>query len=250
MGCPEFSNRSVVITPGASTKIVDALKAVHESSAEIAKQYRSGRMSLAAGLDWVMSQNVLRHTGGQLGGTPLMNGSTANGASTLVTDGWTGSVANRLKAGDVFTVGSVYSVNPITKQSTGVLQQFVVTEDAASDGSGNVTISISPTIYSSGSRQNVDSLPQDGAAITPLHSASAIYTNNILYHEEAFTLGTADLEMPKGVDFAAIASDPDTGVSIRVVRAYDINNDQFPCRLDVLYGWKAVRPEWACRIVG
>lgn len=250
MACPQDEKRSVHINPAAQTKIVDALKGLFQSSEEIEKQYKRGKMGMAAGAEWFLAQNVFSHTSGQRGGTPLMNGATSSGASSIVTDGWTASAANRVKKGDVFTIAGVYAVNPITKQSTGVLQQFVVTSDTSSDGSGNATIPISPSIITSGSTQTVDAVPADNAALTFLSGASTVNVNNILMHEDAFVLGTADLELPQGVHFAAVASDPESGLSLRIVRAYDISNDTFPCRLDILYGWKAVRPEWACRIIG
>jgi hypothetical protein len=52
--------------------------------------------------------------------------------------------------------------------------------------------------------------------------------------------------MPKGVDFAH--REVYDGISLRVVRNYDIVNDKFPCRIDVLFGYKTVRPAWACRV--
>jgi hypothetical protein len=247
---PQDDNYSFHIDPAASTKIVDALKGLFHSSSEIEKQYKRGLMGVAAGGEWHRSQNLYSYTSGQRGGTPLLNGAPANGASTVVTDGWTAAAANRVKAGDVFTIANVYKVNPITKQSTGILQQFVVTADAASDGSGNATLSISPSIYSSGPLQNVSAAPADNAAMTFLQGASTVTQNNILMHKDAFALAFAKLERPSGVDFAAVETDPDTGISIRVVRQYDISTDKFPCRVDVLYGWKELRPEWACRILG
>lgn len=247
---PMDDNYQYLIGPAAQTKIVDALKGLFADQSEISKQYKRGRMGIAAGGEWVMSQNLYSHTSGQRGGTPLMNGATAAGATTLVTDGWTAAAANRVKAGDVFTVAAVYKVNPITKQSTGVLQQFVATADAASDGLGNVTISISPAIYASGSLQNVDALPQDGAALTFVHGASTVTQSNLLLHKDALALAFAPLEKPEGVHFSAVETDPETGVSIRIVRDYDFSNDKFRCRLDVLYGWKELRPEWGCQILG
>ncbi len=249
-GCPQDNNRSYHINPVASATIVDALKGLFQSSSEVEKQYEMGKMGVAAGGKWFEAQNVFAHTGGQLGGTPLTNGATASGASALVTDGWTAAVANRVKKGDVFTIAGVFSVNPITKVSTGQLQQFVVTADASSDGAGASTISISPTIVSTGALQNVSAVPADNAALTFKHTASQIYTNNILTHKDAFILGCADLELPKGVDFAAQATDAASGLSLRMVRQYDIANDKFPCRVDILYGTLAARPEWACRILG
>jgi hypothetical protein len=247
---PQDDRYAYLINPAAQTKIVDALKGLFADQSEISKQYKRGRMGIAAGGEWIMSQNLYSHTSGQRGGTPLVNGSTSNGASTLVTDGWTAAADNRVKAGDVFTIASVYKVNPITKQSTGVLQQFVVTADAASDGSGNATLSIAPAMYSSGSLQNVDALPADNAALTFLHGASAVTMSNLLVHEDALALAVVPLERPQGVDFAAVETDPETGVSVRVVRQYDIDSDKFKCRLDVLYGWAAARSEWACQILG
>jgi hypothetical protein len=125
-GCPQDDNLSYHISPVASATIVDALKGLFHSSTEVEKQYKKGKMGIAAGGEWFESQNIWSHTGGQLGGTPLTNGVPANGATTIVTDGWSASAANRVKKGDVFTIAGVYSVNPITKQSTGQLQQFVV----------------------------------------------------------------------------------------------------------------------------
>lgn len=252
MATPSDAYRTMHINPAAQTSIIDALKSLFQSSEQIKDQYEKGMMGIAAGAKWKLAQNIFTTTSGQRGGTPLVNGATATGAATLVTDGWTAAAANRVKQGDVFTIASVFSVNPITKQSTGVLQQFVVTADTSSDGSGNATIPISPTIYSSasGSLQNVSVLPADNAALTFLSAVSTTNVNNILCHSDAFVLGMADLELPQGVHFAAVASDPDSGISLRVVRQYSISTDAFPCRIDVLYGWKAVRPEWACRVIG
>jgi hypothetical protein len=247
---PQDDNYSYHINPAAQVKIVDALKGLFADQSELSKQYKRGIMGTAAGGEWYMSQNLYSHTSGQQGGTPLMNGSTASGASQVVTDGWTAAAANRLKAGDVFTIAAVYKVNPITKQSTGVLQQFVVTADVASDGSGNATISISPSIYSTGSLQNVDALPADNAALTIVHGASAVTVSNLLMHKEAFALAFAPLQRPEGVDFAAVETDPDTGISLRVARQWDVSTDKFKTRVDVLYGWKELRPEWACQILG
>ena len=181
---------------------------------------------------------------GTKAGTPLTNGAGQTGAS-LITDGWTASTA-ALKKGDVFTITGVFRVHPETKASTGVLQQFVATADATADGSGNLTIPISPSVVTSGATQNVSGSPADNIAITVAGTASTAHGISLAHHKEAFAFATADLVMPKGVDFAA--REVFDGVSIRIVRQYDINNDKFPCRLDVLYGYKTVRPQLACRL--
>lgn len=253
LGAP-VSDLAAIVDPATEASLVHGLKGLFQSSSEIASQYEKGVMGMAAGSKFIMSQNVPKHTIGALGGTPLMNGTTVAGATTLVTDGWTAAIAVRLKKGDVISIGSVYAVNPQTRQTTGALAQFVVTADTSSDGSGNLTIPLDRAIYASGQYQNVDALPLDGAAITVFGHASS-YANivapqNMVFHKDAFVLGCADLILPKGMHMAARASDPESGLSIRLVSGYDIVNDRMNSRLDILYGWKCVYPEFACRVVG
>lgn len=257
---PDDDEYSFIINPAASTKIVDALKGLFQSGDEIAKQYKRGLMGLAAGGEWYRAQNVYQSTSGARGGTPLSNGTQTEGASVLVSKGWTAAAASRLKAGDVFTITGINKVNPITKADMGVPQQFVVTADFSSDGSGNGSISISPPLYSSasGSLQNISGLPADGTAIVFTGDAnsmgavgtSAITAHNILMHKQAFALAYVPLQMPQGVDFSAVETDPDTGISIRLARQWDISTDKFKTRVDVMYGWAAARKEWACKILG
>lgn len=247
---PMDDKYSYHVSPASNVKIVDALKGLFQSSSEIDKQYKRGLMGIAAGGEWNLCQNLYSYTSGPQGGTPTLNGVPANGASSIVTAGWTAAAANRLKAGDVFTIAGVNKCNPITKADTGQLQQFVCTADFASDGTGAGSISIAPAIYTSGSLQNVVSAPASNAALTILPAASTVTVNNMLMHESAFSLAFVPLEMPQGVDFAAVETDPDTGVSLRVVRQYDITTDKFKCRMDAMYGWAALRPEWACKILG
>lgn len=246
-GAPRDGMRSMVIAPTEQVEIVDALKGLFQSSDKIKNQYETGTMGMAGGFKWSMDQNVNVHTVGTYGGTPLVNGASQTGA-TLVTDGWS-SGASSLKQGDVFTIAGVYAINPQSRQSTGQLRQFVVTSNI-SDTSGAMSIAISPSIVTSGAFQNVNAGPADNAAITVLGSTGAITPVNLAYHRDAFTLACADLPLPKGVDMASRASDKQLGISIRMVRQYDINNDKFPCRFDVLFGWKAIYPELACRVQG
>jgi len=254
---PRDDLRHMILNPAAQAATVDGLKGLFQSSDRIASQYERGMMGQGLGWNFWMSQNVPTHTVGPLGGTPLVNGASqgsagANNAYTaslaLVTDGWTAAAAARLKAGDVFTIANVFAVNPETKQSTGSLMQFVVQSDVSSDASGNATVTITPCPISGGAYQNVTALPADNAAITVLGAASTVSPVNIGFHKEAFTVVTADLELPKGTDMAA-RSQYD-GVSLRFVRDFDITNNKRICRFDILYGFAALRPEWACRVQG
>lgn len=242
---------NAIIDPMVQASMVNGLSGLFQSSEQISKQYEKGVMAVGGGFKFKMSQNVAKHTIGALGGTPAMNGTTAAGATTLVTDGWTASAATRLKQGDIISIAAVYEVNPQTRQSTGELAQFVVSADTASDGSGNMTITIDRAIYASGQYQNVDALPANDALITIFGHASSyanvIAPQNLAFHQDAFALACVDLaEVPN----STVMSDPDSGLSLRMWQQGDINNDRLITRVDILYGWKCIYPEFACRVVG
>lgn len=253
-----MGERNVIVNPIAQATIVDGLKGLFNPQADLAKQYIKGQMGTAAGFDWYMDQNVKNSTVGTYGGSPVVNGANQTGSS-LVTNGWTATTTS-LNVGDCFTIANVYGVNPQNYQSTGALQQFVVTAATVTDGSGNSTIAISPaitpidTLGPNGSNGNpyatVTASPASGAAITVYGTSGTLTANNLLHCRDAFTFATCDLEMPGGVDMARRVSSDKLGVSMRIVRAYDINNDRFPMRIDVLGGWATLRPELACRILG
>lgn len=248
-GAPLDKMRSAVIDANTQVTMVDGLKGLFQSSEKIAEQYERGNMGLAAGLKFSIDQNVVNHTVGPLGGAPLVNGANQTGAN-LITDGWTAAVASRLLKGDVFTIAGVFAVNPQNLQSTGQLRQFTVLANASSDVVGNVTIPISPSLTLVGPFKTVTALAADNAAITVLGPANTVSAANLCYHRDAFVLATADLPLPSGVDMAARVSDKQLGISIRMVRQYDILTDRFVCRMDVLYGWKTLYPELACRVYG
>jgi len=143
----------------------------------------------------------------------------------------------------------VFAVNPQTRQSTGSLQQFTVTSLATASSGAWTNVAISPAIYTSANAlATVDSFPADNAAVTFIGTASTQYPQNLVYHKDAITLATADLLLPQGVDMAS--RQVHNGISLRIVRQYDINNDRMPCRIDVLYGFATIRPPMACRIWG
>lgn len=239
-----LAGRTCNLNTQDNVDLVDALKGLFNDKDNLSRQYREGFMGRTAGFDFMENTLWPSHTPGTKAGTPLVNGAGQTGA-TLATDGWTASTA-ALKKGDIFTIANVFRVHPETKASTGVLQQFVVTADASADASGNIAVAISPAIITSGATQTVSGSPADNAAISVAGAASTAHGVSLAYHKSAFAFATADMVMPRGVDFAA--REVFDGISMRIVRQYDINNDKFPCRLDVLYGFKTLRPQLACRL--
>lgn len=239
------SNRALILNTQDNLDLVDGLKGLFQDSSTIADQYREGLVGLTAGFGKIYENTLLpsQQTGTALSATTYtVNGAvTANGSSSVVV----ASGSTTFKKGDVITFAGTNRVHPETKADTGVLQQFVVTADYAG-GAG--TLSFSPAIYTSTGRQNVVSTGiANSAAITKVGGASAVYKPSLAFHRDAFAFVTADLEMPEGVDFSA--REVYDGLSMRVVRQYDITNDAFPCRIDVLYGYKAIRAQLAARLL-
>ena len=238
-----IANRKIVNSPRTEARVVGTLSGLLNPTSEISRQYVTGRMYDALGFIWMKDQTTITHTNGALAqGSATVNGAGQTGLSLTVN-----SLAAGLNVGDIITIAGVYAVNRITKQSTGELRQFAVTATAAT---GATSISIYPAIVPAvGGQavqyQTVTASPANSAAINPVAglAASTQYRKNFAYAPEAVTLATADLEIPKGVHEAA--REQFDGVSMRMITDYFIGTDQLITRLDVLYGYLWVRPEWA-----
>jgi hypothetical protein len=252
LGAP-VKGYSAAVDPFVEQSLIQGTSGLYNPSTAISKQFLDGEVTRAAGLDFLMSQVVPKHTVGALGGTPLTNGATADGATSLSLDGATASVTGYFKAGDVIQLAGVYAVHPITKVSTGKLMDFVVTADAASDGSGVVTPTISPAIIASGAYQNVSNVPADGAAVTTFGHASSYAgiqcAQNLVFHKSAIALCVVPLEKIDGEEMTVV-TDPETGLSVRLWTGGNILTGKGIKRLDILFGSKVIRPEWAARVVG
>lgn len=254
--------RHLVISPQMNASMVGALTGLLNPQRKISEQYNKGLMTLdTLGFDWYMDQNVRQFTVGPLGNQAL--GPAANGinqvGSSLITDLWTAAAAARVNQGDIFTIGSgatgVFMVNPQNGQSTGQLRQFVCTAPGSSDGAGNLTLSISPSIVVSGPFKNVTGLTADIAGVPDdaiLNFQGAANTQSaraLAFCDEAFVFANADLPLYRGLDMQdRIADDQGLKLSIRVIRDYDINTDRAPLRMDLLGGWATLYPQEACRI--
>ena len=243
-----MSPRYATVNPAANAGLVEGMKGLFNPTDTISKQFKNGMMGMGVlGFDEInMSQSIKQHTTGSWGtGITVTSTVTTQGSTTLGIS-FTGS-SKTWNVGDVFTVAGVYAVNPQTRESTGSLQQFVVT--AAASGSSTATLTVSPAMYTADQAlATIDAFPQASAVVTMLGSSASAYAQNLVYHKDAITFATADLLLPQGVDMAARAVH--NGISMRVVRQYDINNDRMPCRIDVLYGYSVIRPQMACRLWG
>jgi hypothetical protein len=243
---PKDGNRYVMLDSVTSGGLVNGLKGLFQDSTQIKEQYREGMLGRTGGADFYENERMYAHT----------NSSDVTGATdaaALVTDGGATIDMHTLIAspavGSVFTVAGVYACHPETKQAYSHLQQFTVITTSAGGA-----ITVSPTIYLTGPRQNVASSASAQLATTAFNAqvvtfvgnASATYLQNLMYHKDAFQFITADLPLMGGSHNCARRVQD--GLSLRVWFDGDIRNDELLCRIDILYGMAALRPEWACRI--
>ncbi len=247
-------SRVAIVNPDANWSLADGLKGTF--AAQVAKDIITrGYLGTVANLNIYSDQNVTRHLNGTFtsSATPLMNATSVTGATSIVTKGWNAS-SSTVKKGDVFTIAGVYQVNPVSGVSTGVLRRFTATANATSSG-GLMTIYVSPqinyatTIATGMAYNTVDALPAENAALTFIGTEATTYPQNLVFHPNAFALVTVPMEMPANV-WGARETDADAGISIRVVKQYDIDADEEIIRLDILYGVKTLYPELAVRLWG
>ena len=250
-GLAPESDRHIIMDSVAMAATVAGMATYFHKASELERAFAEGYVGQAAGLKWWESNMVPSHTNGARDDTTPVTDTSgwANGDTTITTTGQ--GASENYKAGDVFTVAGVYDVNLETKQAYSHLKQFVVTADKTADGTD--VLAIAPTIYISGAKQNV-SVTSAGAGKAIVNvaaggsgAASTTYTQNLAYHRDAFTFVSADLHMEPGQRMSRAVIE---GISLRLWRGSDIVNDKFPSRIDVLYGYKTLKPEWAVRVRG
>ena len=282
---PRDGNRYMMLDQWTQASMAGGLTGLFNPQVTIGDQYKKGLLGKATlGFDFYMDQNISAQTFGALGGTPLYDATQTSTAllttgwadkGTLGTKGWTNSTAV-VNVGDVFSIANVLAVNPQNRKVVGggKVRYFTVTIPVGipaagtyaplldpvtgvdiggtytSSGSGTLQLTVASTCVSGGQFQNVNAAPAANAALAFYAGSNAVSPQNLAFHRDAFTLVSADLPLPGGVDMAARASHKDVGMSMRVVRQYTINNDALPTRIDVLYGWAPLYRELACRVAG
>jgi len=242
-----MSPRYATVNPAANAGLVEGMKGLFNPTDTISRQFKNGMMGMGVlGFDEInMSQSIKQHSTGTRAATGTVTAAavTAEGSATLTLTVGTGET---IAVGDVFTIADCFAVNPQTRESTGSLFQFVAL--ASTTATTTATVTVAPMYSANHALATMLTLPANAKAVVFVGAASTQYPQNLVYHKDAITFATADLLLPQGVDMAARAVH--NGISLRVVRQYDINNDRMPCRIDVLYGFSTIRPQMACRIWG
>lgn len=229
--------RKAVLDPRTQSRTVDSMSGLFNNAQKISDQYKTGEMGVnTLGMDWGMDQTVIKHTNGTYS-AGAVNGASQTGSSLTVT-----GITGTFNKGDIIVIAGVYGVNPVTKQSTGELRQFTVTANVAAAAT---TIPIYPAITPGNvAYGTVTASPASGALITLVGGAGVTFRKNFVMDPMAISMASADLPLPKNMDMAG--RENYDGISMRFLRGFDVTNDVFISRLDILYGYVSPRPEWAC----
>jgi len=239
---PKDGSWCCILNPQAEADLVSSLSGLFQSSNKIASQYNDGEMGTALGFKFKMSQNVPSLTQGAANTSYVVAaGIATDGGTTVDVETGTGAFV----VGDIITIASVNSVNPLHKTSTGQLQDFIITTASAG---GTVTLSVQPKFELTGGYQNIDALPVAAAVVATKGTLSTAYPRNIAFHPGFAAFATADLDKPMGAIYAE--RKVEDGLSMRLVADYDIVNDDTLYRFDILGGYQTIIPRWASLIYG
>ena len=244
---PKDGNLVALLNENAEISTVDALKGLFANQNKLNKQYDSGEMGPALGLDFRMTQNCPKFTNGTTVALGTLSGTATSGNSIAVTGG---TANGTITVGMIFDVADCYQFNLVTRVATGNLQQFLVTAAVTLNGSGAGTLTVLPEIITTGNYQNVSTagaVSGKAATIRSGTTSGGIYTRNWALHKKAIALVSADLPM---VSAKEVSIKRGKNLSIRVIRTYDVQSDQEIFRMDILFGWAVMRPEWMVGVAG
>lgn len=214
------------------------------------------KLPMVGDLDMYMSQNVVTHTNGSWGTTPVLNNGTLSVTYATAKDTWTQTLTiagltnttGTVAVGDVFTLAGVFAVNQITGATLDFLRQFTVRTGCTADGSGNGSIVVSPPIITSGAYKTCSAAPAGNATITIKGAASTAYKQNLVFHPDAITLAVPKMYKPQGAAWCETQSYE--GLNLRLTQGYDIVNDIPQWRFDLIYALKAHQPWLSTRVSG
>jgi hypothetical protein len=244
--------RTFLMDTQLAVDLNDALKGYHHDDKAISRMFLEGLITRAQGFDFYENTLLPDYTSGaEDTGDAAYDVNVAQSMTvsatdndpntmTLAIDQGTKTITN----GQVFTIAGVYDVHPETKATRAGLKQFTV----VSGGQASATsIVITPAIIATGPHQNCSAVAANDAALTFLNAdASTTFHQSLAFQKGAYAFGTADLLLPPKEEASRKVFD---GISMRMVmNAYDVVKDRLYTRLDILYGFKVIRPDLACKM--
>lgn len=247
-GCPPNGDKIMVVTPAVMKSLKKSQLTFNRPSPTLDKAYRTGIVGDADSFDWYESMSIYSHTAGTIAGTVTVNGAGQSGSSLLIT----ATAGDTFNVGDVFGIQSVFPVNPSTRRRTqsATTKQVRVTAPLVALGGGVDLLNIAPALFGPGSQyQNIDALPGNAAVLTLMPGTTSPNaksgSQNLAFHRDAFALVGVDLAMPKtsSVEVAKKLRDPETGITISLIRDFDSKERKWITRFDILLGFGDLYPD-------
>lgn len=244
--CPKDGSRFLLFDGTAMRSAVNARKGMFNDQESLAKNYKNGAVTgRADGFVWLENELLPSHTRGtQTGAFTVATSVSVEGQATI---NLTGTSGGTLKQGDILSFAATNAVHPITKKVYPFNLQVVVTADNTAVSTAYTNVGIQPlyTVASKG-LQNIDAFPLSGAAVTIVGNAGQISIQNLAFHKNAFRMVSVPLIMPKAVEWAV--QETYQGITVAIIRAFDVLQRRMITRMDFLGGMVAERPEWSCRL--
>lgn len=218
------TERFGVWNPAANAAFQQLPALVNAEKSGSTEALRAGSIGRVFGIDNFMAQGVKSHTAGALtaGGT----GATGLKVKTAVTTGnevvlesnasASGTLTGSVKKGDILTIDG---------------KTYAAIADATA-ASNKITVKLDRNIV----------VAADAAA-----SLAGSAAENLVFHRNAFAFVTRPLTVPAGVEAYVTSYN---GITLRVVRGYDMAHKKDMLSMDVLYGFKTMYPELAVRVQG
>lgn len=211
-----LTNRRAVWDVDADANFTQLASLVKVSDSGTSDALREGEVGRVFGMDNYYSQHVYDHVAGTATSatSPKVNGAVTAGSTAMAIDATT--MTGGLVKGDLMTIDGV---------------TYVVTADSA-DAASNAIASIS--FY--------PAAPTGGIADNKAIVFVTDSVRNMGFHKNAFAFVTRALPMPSDAQGYVVSFN---GITLRVVRSYDISSKKEIMSMDVLYGFKTVYPELA-----
>lgn len=256
LGIPEDGKRYCAVPPRIAANLSNDLYAVFNNTVNTGALI-DGFIGHLSGFDFFKTNFLTRQVAGagEAGGSPpagyQLAGTVTNGpitaGNTIVVTGLIANQAVAFNAGDIITVApaaNVFMVNPLTYEPLVQTAQFVVAAVASSDGGGNATVTVNPTIVTSGARQNISAPIPNGAQLYMAQSHNV----SLAYHTQAIVFAAPPIkELKGGVEAVTRYSDL-YKLAMTYSLGADIRNYEQLDRIDVICG-VAINPEFSVRVM-